>query len=194
MDSHCPKHSLGGQEERAQSSSPLPILCLPAPALLSLSDQPQTPSPAGHSLACPQREVAQCLAPLPAAVPVGMHAQGAVGTACSAAEKRAEKGYGCLLIMLGPNPGCQVPLLTPGTAHVHPPSAPLISPTPWTRFSTQPSGLTLHRAPEEGHSLSPLAWLAVKGKPCPRVFQTPLSQQPSVGWLLAPGSFPQARQ
>lgn len=33
--------------------------------------------------------------------------------------------------------------------------------------------------------MSPLAWLAVKGKLCPRVFQPPLSQQPSVGWLLA---------
>lgn len=44
-----------------------------------------------------------------------------------------------------------------------------------TQFSTQPSGLMLHGAPEEGHSLSSLAWLAVKGKPCPHVFQTPLS-------------------
>lgn len=34
-----------------------------------------------------------------------------------------------------------------------------------------------------------MARLAVKGKPCPRVFQTPPSQQPSVGWLPAPGSW-----
>lgn len=87
--------------------------------------------------------------------------------------------------MLGTGPGRQAPSLTPSTAFVHPPSPPTEIPLPGAQFSTQPSGLTLHRAPEEGHSLSPLVWLAVKGKHCPCVFQPPLSQKPSVGWLLA---------
>lgn len=152
MDSHSPKCSLGGQEERAQSSSPLPSLCPPTPALLgafpirSATDSISCwPYPA-----CPQGEAAQRPAPLPAAVPIAKHAQRHRSEACSTAEKRAGKGCGCLPMMLGtgpaPSPGSLtspkhsiwLPAICP--TEVPPATGSILNPAQWPHTPQGPRG------------------------------------------------------
>lgn len=107
--------------------------------------------------------------------------------ACSAAEKHAGKGYGCLLIMLGPGPGCRVPLLTPSTAHVHPPSAPLISRR--SGLNSQPSPVaSCSTGPQRRGTVYPhwLGWQSrVNPVPVCSRLRFPSRHQWDGSWLLA---------
>lgn len=109
--------------------------------------------------------------------------------ACSAAEKHAGKGYGCLLIMLGPGPGCRVPSLTPSTALVHPPSAPLRSPCPG--LHSQPSPVASHSTgPQRRGTVYP-HWLGWESRVNPVPVCSRLrflsSHHWDGSWLISPG-------